>query len=377
MGLLFFLTSCKGKKEDIAEKAVSYYEDKYDLKDVSLLSLIKAGNSGLFGYAGVKDLAFEISDGNFIYYDDEENKFYDTRQAAQIKEDFDGKLLPELLSEITSPYVLKDCRLNATNCESFDECVFHEYYDGDIRDYLAKERPSISDFLLTVQAQDDSKDQIASLYEKMASYLKGGAEVRVVKEGSSYLLEENKEEYIGRDDEDLIAQASLYFNDRMYRHEPHYVEAMEGVLISSDMADFMLEEGDITFEEVKDGTSFQELLDEAYYAMPVDAKENKGSSYTVRDQKHEEHIVLDDQDLPYYRMVFSDRVKEMIEKEMLPVYLKVDTSMMSPLYYRYGGGRGYELYMAAENNGKADFMTLHKDDFYYFGTFQRIKYQDE
>ena len=377
MGLLFFQTSCKDKKEDIAKKAKAYYEKKYDLKDATLSDPFKAGNSGLFGYIGVEDLAFEVSDGSFIYYDKEEDRFYDSKQAKQIEEDFETKLLPELMEEIRSPYVLKDSRIAATRYESFDECVFHEYYDGDIRDYLAKERPSIPDFLLTVQAQDDSKDQIASLYEKMASYFKGGAEVRVVKEGSSYLLEENKEEYIGRDDEDLIAQASLYFNDRMYWHEPHYIQAMEGVLISSDMADFVLQEGDIVLEEVKDSPSLQEILDEAYYALPVEAKENKGSSYTVRDQKHEEHIVLDDQDLPYYRMVFSDRVKEKIEKEMFPVYFKVDSSMMSPMYYRYGGGKKYQLHLAAENNGKADFMTLHKDDLFYFGTFQKVEYQDE
>ncbi|MBQ5444433.1 MAG: hypothetical protein IIU29_04525, partial [Erysipelotrichaceae bacterium] len=313
--LLFLLSSCKDNGKDMQKKAKAYYEKKYDLKDVTLSDPFKAGNSGLFGYIGVEDLAFEVSDGSFIYYDKEEDRFYDSKQAEQIEEDFETKLLPELLKEIRSPYVLKDSRIAATRYESFDECVFHEYYDGDIRDYLAKERPSISDFLLTVQAQDDSKDQIASLYKKMASYFKGGAEVRVVKEGSSYLLEENKEEYIGRDDEDLIAQASLYFNDRMYWHEPHYVEAMEGVMISSDMADFILEEGDIRLEEVKDGQSFQEILDASYYAMPVDAKENKDGSYTVRDQRHEERIVLDEE-LPYYRLVLSDRVKEKMKDEL-------------------------------------------------------------
>ena len=124
---------------------------------VSPESPFKAGNSGLFGYIGVEDLAFEVSDGSFIYYDKEEDRFYDSKQAEQIEEDFETKLLPELMKEIRSPYVLKDSRIAATRYESFDECVFHEYYDGDIRDYLAKERPSISDFLLTVQAQDDSK----------------------------------------------------------------------------------------------------------------------------------------------------------------------------------------------------------------------------
>ena len=374
--LLFLLSSCKDNGKDMQKKAKAYYEKKYDLKDVTLSDPFKAGNSGLFGYIGVEDLAFEVSDGSFIYYDKEEDRFYDSKQAEQIEEDFETKLLPELMKEIRSPYVLKDSRIAATRYESFDECVFHEYYDGDIRDYLAKERPSISDFLLTVQAQDDSKDQIASLYEKMASYFKGGAEVRVVKEGSSYLLEENKEEYIGRDDEDLIAQASIYFNDRMYWHEPHYVEAMEGVMISSDMADFILEEGDIRLEEVKDGQSFQEILDASYYAMPVDAKENKDGSYTVRDQRHEERIVLDEE-LPYYHLVLSDRVKEKMKDELFPVYIKVSETWKTPLYYRYGRNRGYALYKAADPDGKAEFTTLHKDNLYYFGTFQRIKYQDE
>ncbi|MBQ5444852.1 MAG: hypothetical protein IIU29_06680, partial [Erysipelotrichaceae bacterium] len=63
--------------------------------------------------------------------------------------------------------------------------------------------------------------------------------------------------------------------------------------------------------------------------------------------------------------------------ELFPVYIKVSETWKTPLYYRYGRNRGYTLYKAADPDGKADFTTLHKDNLYYFGTFQRIKYQDE
>jgi len=66
-----------------------------------------------------------------------------------------------------------------------------------------------------------------------------------------------------------------------------------------------------------------------------------------------------------------------MKDELFPVYIKVSETWKTPLYYRYGRNRGYALYKAADPDGKAEFTTLHKDNLYYFGTFQRIKYQDE
>ena len=60
--------------------------------------------------------------------------------------------------------------------------------------------------------------------------------------------------------------------------------------------------------------SVQKMLDEAYYAMPVDAKENEKGGYSVRDQRHESRAVLTDPEAVIWRVQFSERLRDEIEK---------------------------------------------------------------
>lgn len=380
-GILFSLTSCLNKRASVERQALSYYKKKYKLKNVEIVDSFKAGNSGLFGYAGVKDLAFEVSDGTFIYYEDSDNKFYDDRQAKQIAEDFASELLPFLLEDLHGNYRLSDYRINATGLDSFDKCVFHELYDGDIKGFFEKEQPALNDFDLTWEEEDlaRQKDEVFGLYEKLDGYLDGYIDIRIVKKGSKYLEEENRNAYIDRDDEDLPARASLLFGNKVYWYEPNYIEVAEGVFVSSCEADFKLEEGDLILEEVTGEQSLQELLDAAYHALPVDAEENKDGSYHVHDQRHELRVVLDEEDLPYYRFVFSQRVLQKMDGKDLSVGIRIEEgSRAFSMSYRPGDPRfAYNLYRICDPDGNIRHTSLEQGDLYCFGSFHWEKYGGE
>ncbi|MCR4632615.1 MAG: hypothetical protein K5648_00640 [Erysipelotrichaceae bacterium] len=380
-GILFSLTSCLDRRNTKQRQALSYYKKKYGLKSVEIVDSFKAGNSGLFGYAGVKDLAFEVSDGTFIYYDDYEDEFYDDYQAKQIAEDFETKLLPFFLEDLQGNYLLSDYRINATETDSFDECIFHEFYDGDIEGFFEKERPKLNGFALTWEEEDlvEQKETVLKLYEKIGRYLRGSIDIRIVKKGSVYMQEEERNSYIGKDDADMPAYAALLFDDKVYWYEPHYFEVAEGIFVSSYEANFELEEGDLVLEEVKGEENLQELLDEAYYALPVDAEENKDGSYHVHDRRHESRIVLDEEDLPYYRFVFSDRVLRKMGDDGFYVSIRIEEgSKAYPMYYRPGDPRfAYSLYQVCEPDGRIRHQSLKEGDLYCFGSFQREKYPGE
>ena len=50
----------------VEKKAASYYKQKYGGRKPEIVDSFKAGNSGLFGYIGVKDRAYELEDGKAL-----------------------------------------------------------------------------------------------------------------------------------------------------------------------------------------------------------------------------------------------------------------------------------------------------------------------
>ncbi|MBQ1476486.1 MAG: hypothetical protein IIZ21_04300, partial [Firmicutes bacterium] len=111
----------------VEKKALKYYQNKYSKKDVEIVDSYKAGNNGLFGYLGVEDRAYEMSDGSSVYWDDSLETFADNAQADQILADFEQEILQPLLAAFPVPYQATPAALNRTNYDSFDESVFTAY----------------------------------------------------------------------------------------------------------------------------------------------------------------------------------------------------------------------------------------------------------
>ena len=87
---VFLASGCASEKHyrAVEKKALEYYQDKYGLEDITVTDSYKAGNSGLFGYLDVEDRAYEMSDGNSVFWDEDNERFSDNAQADEINEAF-------------------------------------------------------------------------------------------------------------------------------------------------------------------------------------------------------------------------------------------------------------------------------------------------
>ena len=377
---LFLLSGCVEERvhyASVEKKAQTWYRKKYGLKDVSITSSFKAGNSGLFGYIGVADRAYEMSDGYFVYWDDDKETFYDNRQAEEINRDFDEEILSPLLQSIPAEYFVSEYSLNRTGMESFDECVFHELYEGDIISFLKAEKPEPYRLKITLRQKDgfDHEACAEALYRALKPYLSGYMNVCIVNEEAS--LETDR--YSTLKDPDILSYASVSFSDQISWYRKVYIEILDGIYVCSDVADFVLEEGDVLLQEAGKAIELQQILDESYEAMPVDAQENQKGGYMVHDQRHESRYVLNDTDAPYYRLTLSDRVLSALDSDShLAVYIRNDREDGIGFYVHYGYGTSgsWCLYRVAES-GEVNFEYLHPDNLYYFGSYETVKYEEE
>lgn len=346
--------------------ALHYYRNKYQLKDVEISGSYKAGNSGLFGFAGVKDRAYEMSDGFHVYWDDDEETYADDRQADQIKEDFDRVIYEPLMATLSAPHLESGHRINATDYESFDRSVFTGYYDGDIMSFLKNEKPALSDLTIFIEekAGFDHEAWTDRLYERLDPYLSGFLQVGIVSDLS--LVSDPERCYMRIGDPGHLAEGTLRFGEGIRWKRQHYIDIGQGVMITSAESDIVFDEGDIRLAEAGKAQELQAILDASYEEMPVAAEENKDGSYVVHDQQHEKRVILKDPNVPYYRLEISQKIRDLLYEDRISVYLLYEGEV--PLYVRYGyGNAGYILFKVGSQNGTADFHDIHPDNLYYFG----------
>ena len=364
----------------VEKKALKYYQSKYGNKDVEIVDGYKAGNNGLFGYLGVKDRAYDMSDGSSVYWDDSLETFADNAQADQILADFEQEILQPLLAAFPLPYIATPAALNRTNYDSFDECVFTAYYDGDIRAFLAEEKPGLDGLQIALQTDDRETGEraVEAFYEALKPYVKGSNEVFLLTEGLDALSGDDW--YPDTHAQNVLASASLRYDDQIRWYRKLYVEAFADIKIASVKANFDLQEGDVVFEQVGTCADLQKLIDEGYYGMPVDAEENKNGGYSVHDQRHESHVVLDDPDAPLYRAKLSQRVlDELDSRNCLSLYVLDNREDGLPLMIYYTGSTSpYSVFRVSEPGGdRAVFCELNPQYYYYFGTHTSYAYGEE
>ena len=386
---MFLLGGCSDPKraEEIKNKALIYYKNKYKLEDVTITGSKVAGNNGLFGYAGVKDKAFEMSDGYSIYWNDATETFADNAQAEKIQEDFKKNILEPLVSEIPFPNVMEPCFLNRTGFESYDESVYTEYYDGDIRNFLKTVKPQIRGWTMALETTDreNGERQIQYLFEALKEYITGWGEVNILDEGleeySKTYQNSGTELYINDHNRNVTARAYLDFNENISWYRQAYIEIYDGIYVTSTKRDFTFEEGDILLEKAGTCADLQQMLDDSYYAMPVDAEENKKGGYMTKDQRHEERVVLDDPEAPLFRLKMSQRVLDALDsRNCIGAYFMDYRENGLPLVKYYGKDSTAAIsvfYVLKDPTGDiAEFDELNPDYLYYFGTYQRQPYED-
>jgi len=383
LGVLVLLTlllcGCEDSRhyKQVEANALKYYKQKYNLDDVEVKNVLAAGNAGLFGYTGVKDRAYEMSDGNSVYWNEENGTFADNAQEEEIQKAFAEEILDPLLAEFSLPLKTTSFSLNRTDYESYDECVFTAFYDGDIRSFLKTEDPKLCDLVLAVENEDREKGEaeIVRFYDAMKEWVSGQSEAYILNSGLEDLT---GDWYPNEHDLNVSARALLNYNKEIGWYRQVYIEVFDGVSVTSNKKDFVLEEGDILFEEAGTCADVQELIDKNYYALQVDAPENKNGSYTVRDRRHENHVILDDPSAPVYRLKMSQRVlDELDDRKELGVYILTRRESDLPLYVYYGKN-SYSVYRVCENNGeRTEYEAISPDNLYYFGTHRSLSYEED
>ena len=269
---LSLLVGCGSLKhyEKVEKRALEYYQDKYGLKNVTVINSYKAGNNGLFGFLDVKDRAYEMNDGNSVFWDDDAEKFSDNAQAEEINKAFRSEILEPLLTEFSVPVkIAGPVMLNRTGMDSFDECVFTETYEGDIREFMKEEQPQLQGFIFAVETADRDKGEreITDFYTSLDEYVKGWS--------NAYILNEGLDDLTGDDwtvdthKVNVTAAASHYFGEAIRWYRQEYIEVYKGLYVTSHKMDFVFEEGDVIFEEAGTCAELQQMLDNGYYAMPV------------------------------------------------------------------------------------------------------------
>ena len=357
------LTGC-GKSaahyKKVEKDAVRYYKEKYG-DTVTVENTIVAGNSGLFGYLGVKDRAYELSDGMKVYWNESGQYYADNRQAEEIATAIREEIMKPAIAELGAEAVVSEYSINRTGMESFDECVYKEFYDGNIRDYAKKESIRISDFSAAITAQD-FKEKTERFCKALESYsLKGGGEIGVAGEGwqEPMSLEICQ---TARGNPNAAAYGQVTFGEKIRWLENVFVEAAPGVMVSSGIYDFVFEPGDVVLEEAGTGRDLQKKLDEAYYNLPVEAEENKNGGYTARDRAHESRVVLGDLESPIYQIRFSKRAQEKLDSNgKLSFYIMTDWPQEGYLWYYTNTERyAFTLFRLAEpgeERGKSAYLA--------------------
>ena len=313
---LICLCGCGKQKahyEEVRRKAEKYFKEKYGEK-AEVVDSIVAGNNGLFGYLGVDDRAYEMSDGTMVYWNDKEEYFADNKQAEEIAAALTNKVVEPALAAMDPDSRVSEYSFNRTNMDSFDEMVYREYFDGNLEEFAGKEEIRLQDFEALVH-ESAYREGVEGFFDSISRYLKGyGGRVVVLREDTGedppFELGVNWPE----GDRRVRAVAYQESEGGVSWLENTYVEVLPGVKMMSALRNFVLEPGDLTFVEAGTAGDLQKMLDEAYYAMPVDAKENEKGGYSVRDRRHESRAVLTDPEAVIWRVQFSERLRDEIEK---------------------------------------------------------------
>ena len=351
--------------------AVRYYKKKYGDR-VTVEKSIIVGDSGLFGYLGLKDRAYTLSDGVQVFWNDDEEYYADNRQAEEISAALREEIMPPAIAELGPEAVISEYSFNRRNTETFDECVFTEYYSGDIREYAKAEIIRLTDFSAAITAEN-FKTKTECFERTLEPYLRGGsASVGVM-----------AEDYEGDPSLDICgfsggnpdarAFGKITFGEGIRWLENVYIEAAPGVRVTSGVYDLVLEPGDVIFEEAGTGQDLQEKIDDGFYALPVAAEENKKSGYSVRDQAHERRPILQDLDSPVYRVRFSERVQGQRDSNgKVGLYFLTERPEGGYIWYYTNDSRyAYTIFRLAEpGRSKGNYAYLTGEETVYFGNVE-------
>ncbi len=386
LALLFMLTTgCskvtedeKSKLDETKDKVAIYYNGKYDL-DEAVCDYDYDYNDGLFGPTyDTGTMYFEMSDGYVVVYDVTEERMLDNRQAEEIVSAINEQLWPDIYSQVEE---ITGQKMHCEKIESIKynsygaggdrrDNFFTEYYEGDIKTYLAKEDVALyanmSDMIIVCdddswnQAVEYIENEIESCFARYDFYW----DIEILTSDLYEKYKGNYEDYRGS----LYGYDGYIARVRMEKgigagqlliDEPTYIQVCPGVYMTSDEFDFAFCEGDVILEETMTGDEL--------------AKQCNKVCVTVEGS--------------VYKVTFSERINDYLKtkgKGYLKVYCKIvpeELSVQTSMEFcELSNGVTDDVVMKdfhsedwVDNLEVAHYMTVCDDDLYFFGEYEPVE----
>lgn len=310
--LALFVLSVAGCKdsyqtESSEKQAIQYYKDKYGEK-VRVQESHGLGSYTLFSYT-YYGYEYVMSDGTSVVYFDDTHEYCDNRQAREIEEE-STKLAKELIEKnVSKAYVLPtvtqigegiyfDTYVGETN-------VYHEYFDGDIRDFLERERQPVIFSWIGETEQDlsefyyqasISKEEIEEQWKEFAQYFEGYVTGGVL---TNDYYNANKEKGFSIFDEGYLMHYSigLWGEPTVETYKPHLIEAHSDIWITSEVYDYQLPEH---------GVKLTPIDEEGHYTLDFSYEVDddiKADYFSVKNDT--DHSIFLNKDVDVYKRIVS------------------------------------------------------------------------
>lgn len=381
--LAMLITGCnslsdeeKSELDDTKEKAAIYYNGKYDLEE-SVEDCNYDYNEGLFGAAyDTETMYFEMSDGYVVVYDVSKDRMLDNRQSKEIVGAINEEIWPGIFAQveaITGQEMYCE-KIESIKYNSYGaggdrrDDFFVEYYEGDIKAYLAKENVELYANMsnMIIVCDDDSwtgavEYMEAEIKECFTEY-KIFWDVEVMTSDLYEKYRGNFKDYRGSlyGYDGYIARVKMENMSGVCElaiDEPTYIQVCPGVYMTSDEFDFAFQDGDVKLEETMTGDELAQRCDSVQVTV-------EGSVYKV---------------------TFSERVNDYLktkDKGFLSVCCKIVPEELSvPTTMEFceivngvadGDVNIKDFYGTewTENLKIAHYMSICDDDLYFFGEYE-------
>lgn len=262
MGSILLIDREKNEKlsiEDFKKMAKEYYENKYNM-ELQINEIGYISTNGLVSNE-TNDMYIKVSNGSTIIYIEETKKLYDNRQAKEIINNIEETVLDKVFANVSSTINIEgifydNIKINDFNIftqQGIKGSYFSSYYDGDMEKFLANEEVIFDDLRLFVICDDSSKTEsiknkvIDELQKSNIKYEESNIELRILTRDcyDKYL---NKE-YRLPDIDMTECYAKYILGEKEYSYVQKYIEVTEGIFITSNERDFLLETNDIVLEK--------------------------------------------------------------------------------------------------------------------------------
>lgn len=389
--LLLLLTGCYKEKREMEGKvkeAEAYYKDKYGEKVKVESSSMNEADTGYIGYQPNGDYTYVMEDGTTVTWMSNDKRFIDDKQYEEITEAIRKEVWEPLYASLS-----EDERIEKVTSSEPTFGIYHsgeveakgygKYYEGDIVSYLKDENVHLICYDINAAVAeepeqsdiDELTEQFKVFGQKICDTFDGYYVVNVYGTTPAFDTDRN---FLLFSQEGVFAMAHILDEEVLVKMD-HYIDVADGITMTSACNNLVFEEGDVQLVKV-DNAELQQYIDDIYNALPYKSEKNKGSSYTERDQVHEERSVL--QDGVAYKVVMSERVKNFDSGDRGEVVVKVDENVVSDgniLWESPGNGsvKTPRLYSVCSDNERQSTARLDEDMYMFVGKLENVKPETE